>query len=208
MSRVWWRDMTDSKKVGEIVKEIKRANPAANVSEAKVLSTIEFFSASDVGLGLRKKNKKYAEEVIEWIRAGERLLTCRTDTISPIYLFSNPETKLSVEIALADMRQHCESILKHKVGEHGNAGREQINAAWFAVELMERYGLPLTYSSETSVYRTVARLIFEAKAGQASESGGDIARACKSVALEYGVRLARGEDAFERELDEGTETNS
>src|SRR5262249_23202602 len=96
----------------------------------------------------------------------------------------------SLKIIFDDMRRNCEWIIKERVGEHGNAGQKQVHAAWVAIDLMEQHGLPLTYSSETSVYRAVARLIFEAMTGVASKNGADIARACKSVALEHNEELA------------------
>jgi hypothetical protein len=211
--------MTDSKQIAkEIVKQIKRAKPTADLSEAEVLDTVDRWQRPDLSPGLRKQNKKYAEEVIEWIKTGERLLTPRRDTVRPSYFFSDWNELLLQKNALVrmrslkkifdDMRRQCEWIIEQKIGEHGNAGQEQVRAAWAAVDLMERHGLPLAYSSENSAYRTVARLLFEAMTGRTSKNGADIARACKSVVLEHNEELALdAEDEAWDDLEGGTKTD-
>jgi hypothetical protein len=204
--------MTNVKEIArEIVKQIKHADPDADVTEAHVLDTINRWinrwRRRDLDSGLRKQNKKYAEEVIEWIKMGERLLIPRRDTVRPDYFFLDWDARRSavvrmqsLEIIFGYMRGQAEWIIKQRVGEHGNAGQAQLVAAEVALSLMEQHDLPLTYSSETSVYRTVARLIFEAMTGRVSKNGADIARACKYKVLEHNEELAAdAEDELEWE---------
>jgi hypothetical protein len=215
--------MSNCKQIAkEIVKQIKRANPAADVNESDVLDTIDRAPRKNRSLGLRKRNKEYFNEALDWIRTGERLLTLRDDdVVHPVFLFvehsaleialqygvviDDRKHRQALQVILNDMRQNCEILIDSKVGDHGNAGRAQQQAAYAAIWLMERHGLPVTYSSETAVYRVVARLLFEAMTGQTSEDGADIARACKDAALQRNAELK-----FEIELaaNDGTETDS
>ena len=85
----------------------------------------------------------------------------------------------SLKDVLAGMREECDLIIEMKVGAHGNHGHEQQRAAWASGDLMDQHGLKWGYSSESSPFCTVARLLFEAMTGRYDEN---IARACRVVA--------------------------
>jgi hypothetical protein len=223
--RVWWRDMTDPKQIAkEIVKQIKRVKPAADVGEQEILDRIDTARRKNQSFGSRKRNKEYAKEALDWVKAGQRLLTPRQDTMPPGMLFLNfsafkiaeqhevftdeEKHRPTLEMILTRMQQQCEILINSEIGDHGNAGRLQLQAAYAAIWLMDQYGLPVTYSSETAVYRTVARLLFEAMTGQTSEDGADIARACKKAALERNAELKFEIDLALKQANDETETDS
>ena len=52
---------------------------------------------------------------------------------------------------------------------------------------MDRHGLKWGYSSESSPFRAVTRLLFEEMTGRYDEN---IARACRSVAFDHNAELA------------------
>jgi hypothetical protein len=157
-------------------------------------------SIRDSKCGNRKQNKRYAEDIIKWIEDGEKLLAGRPEAFHPASLFRErpilPDQPLIVtrfagecfwflKDILAHMRQQAKSIIDIGFGAHGNSGQDQKLAAEVAAGLMAEHGLPATYSSENSVYCTVARLCFEAITGRSSENGEDIRRACRVIAQEH-----------------------
>jgi hypothetical protein len=77
------------------------------------------------------------------------------------------------------MQQQCDLIIEGNIGAHGSAGHNQERAAWAAITVMEQYGRPIQPYSSTSVYRTVAALLFQAMTGGQYQ---DIERACKVAA--------------------------
>ena len=106
----------------------------------------------------------------------------------------------SLKDVLAGMREECDLIIEMKVGAHGNHGHEQQRAARASGDLMDQHRLKWGYSSESSPFCTVARLLFEAMTGRYDES---IARACRDVARDRNLQLA-----FEQWLTTaGTETS-
>ena len=157
--------------------------------------------------------------MIKWIDDGLKLLAGRAEAFPPSMLFRQETDepiisvydKYGVVIAgrrqlrslkdvLAGMREECDLIIEMKVGAHGNHGHEQQRAAWASGDLMDQHGLKWGYSSESSPFCTVARLLFEAMTGRYDEN---IARACRDVARDRNFELA-----FEQWLTTaGTETS-
>jgi hypothetical protein len=170
--------MVDIREIArEIVKEIKRAKPFADVSESEIYNRVEKFRAFRLQPVLRKHSAKYAADIFKWIDEGEKLLISRR---RPFLIYEAQGRRL--KDIFADMREQCR---RHRgFGVHGNAGHIQEEAASFASNLLLDHGLPLTYSSETSTFRKIARLFFEARVGTAA-NGADIARACRIIALDW-----------------------
>jgi hypothetical protein len=191
----------DEEIVTEIVKEIKTANPAAAVDKVYVRDQIdELRKPRDPDFKYQRDNKKYAADIIRWIKDGQRLLAGRPDAFHPDLLFRRAPTKPDwidlflmragsyeptrsiLKDLLAGMRKQCDLIIQGKIGAHRSSGEEQERAAWASGKLMDLHALPWAYSSESSVYRKVARLFLEAMTGRTSKNGADIYRACKAVA--------------------------
>jgi hypothetical protein len=189
----------------EIIDEIRKANPAAEISEIfvhRLIGRLKWPSMRDPKIGNRKQNKRYAEEVIKWIEDGHRLLAGRPDTFDsalpfgelsiyydpslvPVVPVSAGERARSLKDILAGIRRQAKFIIDNEIGAHGNSGQDQKLAAELALGLVATYGLPATYSSENSVYCKVARLCLEAITGRSSENAEDIRRACRVVPQEH-----------------------
>ncbi len=90
----------------------------------------------------------------------------------------------SLRLVLMDLRRRCDRLIELRIGKHKNFGYRQQRAAVFSRHLMERYKLPLAYTSRTSPYRVVASLLYEAMTG---EYGRDLERACENVARQPSV---------------------
>jgi hypothetical protein len=182
----------------EIVDDIRRGIRAANVDvpEARIRELIEGLRALEAYgplAGNRTLNRKYAKKFIGWIDDGRRLLAEHPENFNLHLLFA-PHAPVFERIEsvyqraelryewfaalLADMRSRSEWIIESKYGEHGSAGYQQERAAIASRELMEQFKLPLAYSSQTSTYRTVASLFFEAMTGIC---GADLERACEAM---------------------------
>jgi hypothetical protein len=213
--------MVDIKEIAsEVTKRIKRSKPKASVSETEIQEVIRRLrTPRPPSFRYRRKNAKYARDVIKWVEHGQKLLTGRPDAFPPALLFRQERTKPSYEFLttylpglqqlrkvkdiLVGMRQQCDVIIEGKVGVHGLAGHNQERAAWEAVDLMERHGLRVASRSENSAFCTVASLLFVAMAGKSSMNSTGIARACRKVAQERNADLA-----FEQQMNTGTETAS
>jgi hypothetical protein len=179
----------------EILMEIRRANPAAAATEEKISDIIKKLRRPRPPyVGYRRQNRKYAEDVIKWIEKGEKLLLEHHDTIHPELLFcqgfnegsfvADEDRKRLQQLKdiLDSMRRQCSLIVNSKFGKHGNAGQDQERAAWAAAGLIMDAGLPLTYTSESSAYCTVALLLFKAMTGKESGNGSHIMKACRAIA--------------------------
>ena len=194
--------------VREIVGVIKKELPTAAVDETYIRDEIDRLRTPCNPRGeYRKQNANYAKDVMKWIDDGLKLLAGRADAFPPALLFRQEQTKESIipiykeygmvitdrqqlrslKDVLAGMREECDRIIEMKVGAHGNLGHEQHRAAWASGDLMDQHGLGWAYSSESSPFCTVARLLFEAMTGRYDE---DIARACRFVAFEHNGDLA------------------
>jgi hypothetical protein len=182
----------------EIVKEIRKAGTEATDADVYVLvEAVSLLKQYPPLNGYRKDNAKYAAKFIKWIEEGERLMKAHPEGFNFNFLFApDPvpgESALSVmqraaqryeatSSVLARLRERCRWIISNKFGEHRSAGYQQERAAIASRELMERLRLPLAYSSSTSTYRSVARLLYQAMLGREPEDGEDIERACEAVA--------------------------
>lgn len=185
----------------EIIKEIRNATPV--VDETLIHGLIEDLRAPgirDFQFGNRSQNKRYAEKVIKWIEDGHRLLAGRPGVFDVALLFHNEpidpdlgelfvpefasERARSLKDILAGIRRQAKSIVKNRIGAHGNCGQDQKLAAQVAQGLVAKHGLPAAYSSENSVYCAVARLCFETITGR-RPMNADILRACRDVGQEF-----------------------
>jgi hypothetical protein len=187
--------MTKARSAIDVAKDIsKKMREAAVIDESET-----YFYYVILGLrklaplapfrGYRRENTDYAAKLIEWIEQGQVLLAEPVTGIPPGSIFvdavslGQPEGRhIQFGAILTQMREQCEWIVQNKIGVHGKSGYQQERAAIIARGLMEKYGLPLAYSSPTSAYRTTARLFFEGMTEETLDGGEDIERACKVVA--------------------------
>jgi hypothetical protein len=187
---------SDAEIVGEIVKEIARSESAAEITEAEVNVMIDFLrretQRSLPREGYKKENLKYVAAVRRWIDEGHTLMAACPHGLSfhvlleaeDERLFSEQEAFNYLSEMLDRLRRGCDWVEKNGYGVHRNLGYRQLEAAYAARDLLEPRGVPVKYSSPTSTYCSVARLLYEAMTGQAAGDGAEIARACKTAALD------------------------
>jgi hypothetical protein len=192
----------------EIVKEIVRNTGSAKVTEVEVNVMIDFLremkQESLPYRGYRRDNMEYAAKVRKWIEEGERLMPgCHG--VSFYFLFE-PELQEDEDpvssynrgveaydrfsAMLSRLKQGCDWIIENKYGEHRSSGYQQLEAAYAARDLLEPHGVPISYSSPTSTYRSVARLLYEAMTGHSAADGADIERACEIAARDRAIVIA------------------
>jgi hypothetical protein len=79
---------------------------------------------------------------------------------------------------LVRLRARCDQIIANEPGKHGLAGYLQERHAKEAFDLLAQYNLPVTSAgSDTSLFRTMARLVHEGVTGDST----DLERACKII---------------------------
>jgi hypothetical protein len=188
--------------VAEIVTDIAKALGTGPESKAWIQDFVEAVAGSPTiefapMEGNRKANKAYAREIIRWINEGQKLIAGVPETIflalfcheqnAPLNSPEAMEALTGPALAkhakftawLANLRARCEWVIQKNIGEHGHAGSVQKQAAIAAINLCEKFGRPLAWSSPTSAYRTVARLLYEAMTGEYDKN---IERACELMA--------------------------
>lgn len=138
-------------------------------------------------IGYRRDNVQFAKKWIKWIESGQSLLADGEDgnsefILAPVTQKRDGSSTKAFEELLLDMKNRASRIIEEKPGVHGLAGYQQERAATVARGFMDAHGLPLAYSSPTSTYRAVARLLLEGMMEQGSDGGEDIERACEVVA--------------------------
>jgi hypothetical protein len=142
-----------SKQVTAIVKELRKAgvsDPRTKLIERRVNQLIEILrelKPHGPQKGNRKSNRDYAKKLISSIDQCEQLLAGSPDSFPVNFLFVPPPTSLFVAdpvavedraeavyleaerrrfdfvVFLREMREKCERIIEHRLGEHGRSGR-------------------------------------------------------------------------------------
>jgi hypothetical protein len=100
------------------------------------------------------------------------------EQIPSLFEQQNAIDRLRQIVATLDyLHARCDQLLKQPPGEHGNANFSQRLAADKAWQLMKNHNLKPASGIDSSVYGSIARLLFEAVTGQVK----DLQRACKSA---------------------------
>jgi hypothetical protein len=192
----------------EIVAEIARKLDANPMIVRDALEASRFLQNFGPLAGNRKANEEFARSVLKWVDDGQKLfaeLPKKKGTLLDM-LFGGHSQRVDLQASakpakqldrleavgtraeagykiltgLLDMlRLRCEWIIEERIGRHGSAGHLQEVAAITARALCEKYDKPLAWSSPTTVYRSITRLIYEAMTG---EYDRDTRRACELIA--------------------------
>jgi hypothetical protein len=183
--------------------EIVRAKPGDHIQNlVRRAVAAASFSTSREGppfSGFRGENLEYAKSLRKWICAGigdngdKGSLVKKTPSATVFFGLWSRKGEVSAPDAvtrafsrqnslidaLKELRARCDVIIEEGPGVHKNVGHRQISAARLSRELMEGCGFEIAYSSPTSPYCKVARLIYELLTGEYDQ---DLERACETVA--------------------------
>jgi hypothetical protein len=179
----------------KIADTIKTANPAADVKEAEIAEDLLTTCHDTVGPEIIKRMKYGAKQIVEINKCARKLERLLKESNSNFLLFNKLDVLFvarRLKDDLSDLQKACGEAIERAAHEpdlqrHGNSGIMQEHAATFAANLMTKHGLKLEAYSDTSPYREVAGLVFEALTGK-PPSGSDIRRACKRVAARWKAR--------------------
>jgi hypothetical protein len=161
----------------------------SKMAEAEIRASFIILRAirgNEPALGYPADNKKHAEKLGKSLAQLEQVFTDLPKSFLRHMFYRADLAEATTELnlfldAVGALRERCAVILESEQDGNRNTDLDKRQAAMAARYFTERCGLPLTYSTETSVYRVAAPLFYEAMT-MTGWTGPNLKQQCEDVA--------------------------